>query len=61
MFKGRRFTAEIILLAVRWELQFATSYRDLEHMLADQGAHVDRTPTPVRTKPNEDPQTRPSR
>ncbi len=29
-FKGRQFTAEIILWAVRWYLQFPISYRDLE-------------------------------
>jgi transposase, IS6 family len=32
LFKGRQFTAEIILWAVRWYLQFPISYRDLEHM-----------------------------
>jgi hypothetical protein len=32
-FKGRQFTAEIILWAVRWYLQFPISYRDLERML----------------------------
>jgi hypothetical protein len=34
-FKGRQFTAEVILWAVRWYLQCPTSYRDLESMLAD--------------------------
>jgi transposase-like protein len=28
LFKGRQFTAEIILWAVRWYLQFPISYRD---------------------------------
>ncbi len=42
-FKGRQFKAEIILWAVRWYLQFPISYRDLEHMLADRGVHVDHT------------------
>jgi transposase-like protein len=42
-FKGRQFTAEIILWAVRWYLQFPISYRDLEHMLADRGVKVDHT------------------
>ena len=36
-FKGRQFTAEIILWAVRWYLQFPISYRDLERMLSDRG------------------------
>jgi transposase-like protein len=28
-FKGRQFTAEVILWAVRWYLMFPVSYRDL--------------------------------
>ena len=28
-FKGRQFTAEVILWAVRWYLMFPISYRDL--------------------------------
>jgi hypothetical protein len=42
-FKGRQFTAELILRAVRWYLQFPISYRDLERMLADRGIQVDPT------------------
>ena len=42
-FKGRQFTAEVILWAVRWYLQFPISYRDLERMLADRGVGVDHT------------------
>ena len=42
-FKGRQFTAEIILWAVRCYLQFPISYRGLEHMLADRSVHVDHT------------------
>lgn len=42
-FKGRQFTAEIILWAVRWYLMFPVSYRDLELMLADRGVAVDHT------------------
>ena len=42
-FKGRQFTAEIILWAVRWSLQFPVSYRDLEPMRADRGVSVDPT------------------
>jgi transposase, IS6 family len=42
-FKGRQFTAEVILWAVRWYLQFPISYRDLECMLADRGVRVDHT------------------
>ena len=36
-FKGRQFTAEVILWAVRWYLQFPISYRDLELMLRGLG------------------------
>jgi IS6 family transposase len=43
LFKGRQFTAEIILWAVRWYLQFPISYRDLEHMFSDRGIQVDHT------------------
>src|SRR3712207_5470819 len=40
-FKGRQFTAEVILWAVRWYLMFPISYRDLELMLQDRGVAVD--------------------
>jgi hypothetical protein len=36
-FKGRQFTAEVIVWAVRWYLMFPVSYRDLEFMLLDRG------------------------
>ena len=42
-FKGRQFTAEVILWAVRWYLMFPISYRDLELMLQDRGVGVDHT------------------
>jgi len=42
-FKGRQFTSDVILWAVRWYLQFPISYRDLECMLADRGVSVDHT------------------
>jgi IS6 family transposase len=42
-FKGRQFTADVILWAVRWYLQFPISYRDLELMLLDRGVPVDHT------------------
>ncbi|MCW2239456.1 IS6 family transposase [Azospirillum canadense] len=42
-FKGRQFTAAVILWAVRWSLPFPISYRNLEHMLADRGVSVDHT------------------
>jgi transposase-like protein len=42
-FKGRQFTAEVILWAVRWYLMFPVSYRDLELMLADRGVGIAHT------------------
>src|SRR5215218_10792040 len=42
-FKGRQFTAEVILWAVRWYLTFPISYRDLELMLQDRDVDVDHT------------------
>jgi transposase-like protein len=42
-FKGRQFTAEVILWAVRCYLMFLVSYRDLELMLADRGVDVAHT------------------
>ncbi len=42
-FKGRQFTAEVILWAVRWYLMFPISYRDLELMVLDRGVEVDHT------------------
>ena len=41
-FKGRQFTAEVILWAARWYL-IPVSYRDLELMLLDRGVEVDHT------------------
>src|SRR5882757_720516 len=40
-FKGRQFTAAVILWAVRWYLMFPISSRDLELMLLDRGVTVD--------------------
>src|ERR1039458_8651222 len=42
-FKGRQFSAEVILWAVRWYLMFPVSFRDLELMLLDRGVEVDHT------------------
>jgi IS6 family transposase len=40
-FKGFRFPAEIIVLAVRRYLRFGLSYRDVEELLAERGIEVD--------------------
>src|SRR5918998_420219 len=42
-FRGRQFTAEVILWAVRWYLMFPITDRDLELMLQDRGVAVDHT------------------
>ena len=42
-FKGRHFTSEVILWALRWYLAFPISYRDLASMLSDRGVVVDHT------------------
>ena len=42
-FKGRQFTAEVILWAVRWYLMFPISYRDLELMLTNRCVEVAHT------------------
>src|SRR6266487_5752914 len=40
-FAGFCFPPEVILLAVRWYLRFALSYRDVEELLAERGVEVD--------------------
>jgi hypothetical protein len=40
-FTGFRFPPEVIVLAVRWYLRYALSYRDVEELLAERGIHVD--------------------
>jgi transposase-like protein len=39
-FKGRQFTAKVILWAARWYLVFPISYSDLALMLADRGVDL---------------------
>jgi transposase-like protein len=39
--KGRRFTAEVVLWAVRWHLVFPVGYRGLGPMPRDRGVGVD--------------------
>jgi hypothetical protein len=41
LFKGRHFTGEVILWALRSYLAFPISYRDLALMLSDRGVGVD--------------------
>jgi transposase, IS6 family len=41
LFHGRHFGDEMILLCVRWYLQYSLSYRDLEEIMAERGLRVD--------------------
>ena len=41
VFAGFCFPADVIVLAVRWYLRFALSYRDVEELLAERGIEVD--------------------
>src|SRR6266542_6539529 len=40
-FAGFCFPPDVIVLAVRWYLRFALSYRDVEELLAERGVDVD--------------------
>ena len=40
-FKGRRFPKAIILMAVRWKVAYALSYRNIEELMAERGVTVD--------------------
>ena len=40
-FVGFCFPPDVIVLAVRWYLRFALSYRDVEELLAERGIQVD--------------------
>src|ERR687886_863007 len=43
LFLGRWFEDEIVILCVRWYLEFKLSYRDLVRMMADRGISVSHT------------------
>ena len=40
-FAGFCFPPDVIVLAVRWYLRFALSYRDVEELLTERGIQVD--------------------
>ncbi len=40
-FAGFRFPPDVIMVAVRWYLRYALSYRDAEELLAERGIEVD--------------------
>jgi IS6 family transposase len=43
LFKWKHFNAEIILLTVRWYLQYRLSYRDLVEMMSERGISISHT------------------
>jgi IS6 family transposase len=43
VFKGRHFSRDIILWAIRWYCKYGISYRELQEMLAERGVSVDHT------------------
>ncbi|MBT6208368.1 MAG: IS6 family transposase [Francisellaceae bacterium] len=40
-FKGKQFMKSIILMAVRWYVAYALSYRDIEELLLERGLKID--------------------
>ncbi len=40
-FTGFRFPPDVIIVAIRWYLRYALSYRDVEELLAERGIPVD--------------------
>ena len=40
-FKGHQFNKDIILMAIRWYVGYALSYRDVEEIMLDRGAVID--------------------
>jgi transposase, IS6 family len=47
-FAGFCFPPDVIVLAVRWYLRFALSYRDIEELFAEPGIDVDVFVSPRR-------------
>ena len=50
-FKGRHFSGEVVLWAVRWYCRYGLSYRDLETMMAERGVSVDHLPLGATLRP----------
>ena len=40
-FKGRHFSKDIILMAVRWKLAYPLSYRDIEELMDERNVEFD--------------------
>ena len=43
IYRGRRFSADVIELCVRWYITYRLSYRDLSAMIAERGVAVTHT------------------
>ena len=41
IYKGRHFSKEVIVIAVRWYVAYALSYRDIEELMDERGLKVD--------------------
>jgi transposase-like protein len=41
LFKGRRFLAEVIVVSVRWYLEYKLSSRDISRIMAERAISVD--------------------
>ena len=40
-FKGRQYSGEVILMAVRWYLRYPLAYQHVSDLLAERGLAVD--------------------
>lgn len=40
-FKGKHFLKDVILIAVRWYIAYALSYRDIEELMLERGLKID--------------------
>ena len=40
-FKGRHFKKAIIMMAIRWYVAYALSYRNIEELMAERGLSLD--------------------
>jgi transposase-like protein len=43
IYRGRRFSVDVIELCVRWYITYRLSYRDLAAMMAERGVAVTHT------------------
>ena len=48
-FYGRHFPKAVILMAVRWYVAYALSYRDIEELMSERGVNVSSLKATVHT------------